>query len=162
MTKITIGFSTSSQIKSRLIRFITKAPMSHAYIKIHESDGNVVFHADDEDVHYMKYDHFLSENKVIEEIEIEISDAQAKIAETLRVTEIGKPYSRMKLFGFIWIRLLRLFNVKTKNPFYDDGRFSYICVEIVTKSLGIQDETTLTPVDLYNVVKENNRYSVSH
>ena len=155
MAKIVIGFSTSSQIKSKLIRFITDAPMSHAYIKIFdpERNTNVVFHADGDDVHYMTYNNFLSENKVIEEIEIEISDEQAKVAECIRVTEIGKPYSNMKLFGFIWMRFLLLFNIKIGNPF--DNNSSRICVEIVSDSIGIRDETTMTPVDLYNLIKRD-------
>ena len=155
MAKIIIGFSTSSEIISRFVRFMTKAPMSHAYIKIPvpEHNTNVIFHADATTVHYTNYDYFLSLNQVIEELEVEVSEERAKLAELLRVTECGKPYSKIKLVGFFWIMFLRLFRIKTHNPFHDDGKSSYICVELISKSLGIQDKTTLTPVDLYNILK---------
>jgi hypothetical protein len=154
MAKIIVGFSTSTHLLSKFIRFMTNAPFSHAYIRVPvpEFNTSIVFQASGLSVNYTNYEYFLTSNTVVEEMEIEVSDEQAKIAESLRVTECGKPYSLKELFGFSWIMFLRIFHKKVGNPFYD-GNSGYICVELISKSLGIQDKSTLTPIDLYNILK---------
>jgi len=93
-------------------------------------------------------------NTVIEEINIEVSDEQYKQAEMFRVFQCGKPYGILEILGFCWVILGRKFNKHWPNPF-NDGIDSYVCSSVVCRQIGLLDDATITPADLYEILKKS-------
>jgi hypothetical protein len=159
MKKIIVGFShRPGNIVSSTICLLTGGDVSHTYIKIPvpEFNTSVIFGASGSNIHYDNETEFLKKNKVVAEIEVEVSDEQMVVAERFRVFECGKPYSLLELIGYAWVLLGRAFKKSWKNPFRD-GNKSFVCVEAVTSCIGIKDEGTITPKDLYDALMSKNK-----
>lgn len=151
--KIKVGFSNGPSPISKAIQYATDSNISHCFIILPIPDFNteMVFQAAKFNVHYMHIDEFIKHSNIIDIIEVEVSDEQAREAELIRIKTAGLPYSYPELFGFLWVLINRKLNRKIKNPLFD-GDHAYICVELVAAQLGINTEEPLTPADLYNLL----------
>jgi len=152
---VTIGFSRSKKIMSKLIRWFTTSGVSHVYIKRstpHVDPNFIVYQASGLLVNVENYDHFLTHAEPIKEFEMVLSDDKYAEAEAFLLRELGKPYSILQLLGMLWVILCRRFGARVKNPFRD-GDHSYICVELVAKLLGIQGAEEMTPQDLLELLE---------
>lgn len=150
MRKLKIGFSSNKKLSSLIIRKLTGSSVSHCYVRIPvpEMGTSVVFHAQGFNLHYIQYDYFLSHgNKVVEEVDIELTEEEWAKAEMFRVYECGKKYSYSQLMGYGWVLLGKALGRKWSNPFAD-GSHGYVCVEVVCQMLGISDGESMTPQEL--------------
>lgn len=149
MKTITIGFSHSTNLFSKLIMWATNSKISHTYIRL---DQNTVYQASGLSVNEMTYEYFLTFETVIREKQVQITDEQFAAGEEFRIASLGKPYSMREIFGFAWVLLMKGFGKKVSNPLRD-GDNAYVCVSLVCKYAGIDDSgENLTPEDLAEIV----------
>lgn len=155
MKTITIGFSTSERWLSKLIRWMSGSKISHSYIKIPIPDFNeaMVFQASGLTVNYTNYDIFKHEANVIAEYELEVTEGQFQLAEWVRITEAGKPYAVKQLFGYVLVLLCRKAGYQVPNPFAD-GAAAHSCIELVARSLGLENVESMLPHDLEKLIRE--------
>lgn len=155
MPTIIVGFShRPKNIISSAIGFFTNSKISHTYVRlpVPEYNTSVVFQAAGSNVHYMNIDHFKIKNEILYEFQVEVTPEQFIAAEKFRVFECGKPYGAMELVGFMAIVIASKFGLKIKNPF-NDGTRSYVCSSVVCRQIGLPDDATISPQDLYQILK---------
>jgi hypothetical protein len=151
MAKIIVGFSRSSLIFSRIIRWFSKGDVSHSYIKIPVPDfgESIVFHAVWlKGVQYINYGLFKEDKEIVAEYEIEIKEEEALEFEKFRVRNCGRGYSTMTLLGFLPI-MLKLWK-KNKSS---DGDASFVCSEMVARCLCLKNAEETTPQMLLDYCK---------
>ena len=151
MKTIIVGFSHSDNIFSKLIMWITKSNISHAYIRL----DNIVFQASGLRVFEESYESFLTYETIIKEIPITMTDEQFGKAEAFRKSALGKPYSIQEVFGFVCVMFMKnIFNITISNPFKDDDS-KFVCSELAAKYLGIDDsKENITPCGLLKILEE--------
>ena len=149
-----VGFSTGKTPLASAIRYLTNSRISHVYVRlpVPEFNTSIVFQAAKFNTHYVNYSRFTENAHVIDEIDVSLTPEQERYAEGMRVSECGKPYGYQELIGYIWVLIGRKFGKKWKNPLYTGE--AYVCVELVCKMLGIEDGATMTPQDLYELLKD--------
>jgi len=151
MKTITIGFSHSNNLFSKLIMWATKSNISHTYIRL---DTTIVYQASGLSVNETTYEDFLSYETVIQEIPVEVSDEQFALGEQFRLQSLGKPYSVKEVIGFAWVLFMKIFGRKVSNPL-KDGNSAYVCSKLVCDYAGINDAgENLDPDDVYNLVSK--------
>lgn len=154
MKKIRVGFSQCNSIYSKTIRSLTGSEISHCYfIKDVEVAGQkdvAVYHADGTNVHQLDYDAFKAKNKVIDEIELEVTEGHYEEGERLLYEALGKPYSYKEILGFGWILINKAFGRTTTNPL-GDGDKGFFCSALVARYLGYPSAQAerMSPVDVY-------------
>lgn len=144
-----IGFSrpTEDTLISRAIRLVERTPYSHVYVRFYSEnlDRHLCFHANIDNVHFLRYSKFLKKNTVIEEFEIELNPEQKKKAMQFCIDRAAIRYGTTQLIGMGIIRLVRAwFGIKIKNPFADKER-RQVCSELVgylLSHLGYPIDTT--------------------
>lgn len=157
--KLKIGFSTTNSIWSKIIRWITKANMSHTYIKFYDSTlgTDLILHSDYSGVEFDLAEKFHISNFVIEEYEID--DARLDKAIKNNLWHLGKRYDYYKMFNFIFfIMFKRWFIRKVKNPIVDVKKI--LCVDFILYALNDAEITQLpigymTPTALSKWCYEN-------
>lgn len=157
MKTIRVGFSTHPGAFSWLIRAVTASTVSHTYLRIPipEHGTSMIFQASGLTVNYCATDVFDYKNTIIEEYDVEISDEQYEYGELFRVTEAGKPYSMKQIVGFLAVLSARqILDKNIPNPL-SNGNHSYVCVEVVTACLGLDDGESMTPEDLRRWCQKN-------
>jgi len=158
MDSIIVGFSTPKsgfQPFSWLIRLVTWAPMSHAYIRYYDNYTQrwVIFQASGLKVNLIGQTMFDSAEKIIAEFELPISDATKQRVVQDAIDKLGSPYGNMQIVGFACVMLMRLFGRTISNPFASSS--SFFCSELTDDELaqmgisGLNPSCT-SPKDLYN------------
>lgn len=128
--KIQICFSTTNGIHSKLIRWFTKANVSHVYLKIFDQTFGtyLVLHADWDGVQFDLLDKFSINNFTIEEYEID--DPRLDEAIKKNLWYLGKAYDYYKLISWAWVIFFkRWFVRKIKDPIKDPKKIW--CVDFV-------------------------------
>jgi hypothetical protein len=136
-----IGFSKRKALLSRLIQFITKSECSHCYI--YEPESGLVYHAQGLKVNALSYTNFRNRNTVVWETEA------IKVDWIWLREQLGKPYGMLSLIGYL---MPILFN--RKNPF-NDSDHSFVCSELVARSLEIPNAEKATPDDLIRHLRDS-------
>jgi hypothetical protein len=124
--KVVVGFSTSSMIFSKIIRFVTRSKVSHCYLRIYDEflKTSIVFHVE-RTVCIVRSQEFDAENFPKEEFEIDDPRLDAAIADALK--HLGKKFNWIDWFG--WMPLLsRLVKVKIKERNYNFKKM--ICLNL--------------------------------
>jgi len=154
MRTITVGFSQSYKIGSKLIRLCTKSKISHCYLRIDYPKyvTTVVYHASGISVNFENYTHFLTHSNVVDEITIQVSEDDFETGVKFQLQEVGKPYAIRQLLGYSFVLIGKIFNMKIKNPLAN-GTKSYVCSELVMKFLNMEESENLTPDELYQIIK---------
>lgn len=134
-----ILFTTTNLITSRLIKKITKEPVSHCAIRI----GAFVIHSNFKGVIIEPYSVFIRANQVI--YKISGLTYPIKIDRTLR-KHYGKSYDFGALF-FLGLRYLCPKLVSKQNLWQSTGMF--LCTEFVTQFLDEKENSLITPYKLY-------------
>jgi len=149
-----IGFSTTKKWLSRLIRWFTKAPVSHSWILYFDVDfaQEMVLEATLEGVRIIPYEVFKQHNIIVKTFipEIPLKQGFAKVGEKL-----GTLYDFAGLLGMLWVLLGRWFKRKFRNPW--DNPQALFCSEFVAQVLrwsyypGTEYwvPENMTPADLY-------------
>jgi hypothetical protein len=145
MKTITVGFSHSNNLFSKLIMWVTRSKISHTYVRL---DADTVYQASGVSVNEQTYEYFKTYEAVIKEVQIQISDEQFAAGEKFRIESLGKPYSMQEIFGFAWVLFMKSLRKKVANPF-KDGDHAYVCSKLVCVYAGIADAgENITPEDL--------------
>lgn len=158
MNSIVVGFSTPKswlEPFSWLIRLLTWAPMSHAYIRYYDgySQSWVIFQASGLKVNLVGQTMFDSAETVVAEFEIPVSDATKQKVVQNAIGKLGAPYGVLQIVGFVWVLFMRIFGKKVSNPLYSAN--SFFCSELTDEELqemGMNglDPSASSPKDLYN------------
>lgn len=147
--KVYIGFSTSSAILARLIRFVTRSGVSHVYVRIPVPNHaqNLIFQASGLAVNLEAEIFFLEKARVVKEFPMILTPEKSAKLESMVLNRLGAPYSCKALVGMLCVLACRTFGKKIKNPFRD-GDHSYVCVELAANLLDIEGAEEMTPQDL--------------
>lgn len=157
--KITVGFSTTKAIYSRIIRWFTNSPISHVYIRVYnETFGtDLILHSDMPGTIISLAEAFDITNFTTETYEIE--DERLKEAIKDNLWHLGKGYHYFKLVDWsLFIILKRWLVRKVKKPITNPKKL--ICVDFVLFILNEAGITHLpiglmTPHDLLMWCREN-------
>lgn len=128
--KVSICFSTTNSIFSKIIRWITKAKISHSYLKIWDQtfSANLCLHSDWDGIQIGLLEKFTIDNFTVEEYEIE--DPRLDEAVKKNLWHLGKFYNYYQLFNLAWMIILkRWFVRKIKEPAKDPKKI--VCVDYV-------------------------------
>ena len=160
MRKVKIGFSKSTKklpLFSWAVRLWDGTPYSHCYTEFENRrhpELPLIYQASHDMMNFMSRPVFETENEVIEEFLIEVSDEAYDHLLYKAIQIVGKPYGVKQILGIV---VARLFNLNY-NPF-ETKADTYICSEwcaIVLEELGYvlpKDRNLLTPKDIHKVLK---------
>ena len=164
MKKFIIGFSKSNKklaIGSWLIRFYQNTKFSHTYVKVNTPflGSDTYVHASEGKVLRMSEPQFKKRHKKIIEFEIEVTDQQyQEIVKDLHYTS-GDDYGMMQNFGILLLDILKVIDIEIKNPWQKGWNCSEFVCSVLIKSnpdlVNHLDPQTVTPKQLYNILKNN-------
>lgn len=154
MFEIQIGFSTSQEILSKIIRLFTKGKYSHAFITYDDFvlKSKMIMEAQWDGFHLKKWKSSPSVygNYLLISPKYDITGLPKACADFL-----GNPYDYTGILGAIPVMILRFFRIKSRN-LLQDGKAKF-CSEAIV--LGLQkinypnahklDASQTTPQDLY-------------
>jgi hypothetical protein len=157
-----IGLSTSNKITSRLIRWLTRSKVSHAYVRFEIAGEPLVIHATQDGINCDYYNHFIRHSIVVEEYDLLVDREKEKMALAYAVKQLDHPYDFLSIAGFVWVLINKTFGRKIKNPFRN--RAAYNCSEFANHVLsragldtsGLDIETT-SPEDISYFLKNHNK-----
>jgi uncharacterized protein YycO len=158
---IIIGFSKPKKWKlfAKLIMIGYGKPYDHVYFKVHSDkyDRDLIYQASHLMVNFMGLAVFESENIIVKEFVLELSENSRDKVMKFAIDNVGKPYDIKGVFGLAIVRFFELLGKKIKNPFKSTGS-SYYCSELVAQILSDMGEniqgdiSDLSPRDIYYYV----------
>jgi hypothetical protein len=149
-----VGFSRTETLLSRLLRWITNAEVSHAFLVIEQYGKLWYLGAEAQGIVMLPMSRYEKKNTVFIYPVIGLTDTHIS---TIMESYLGEAYDYGGLFGAIFPQVGRWFKRKWKNPFANPK--ATICSEFVTLALqeaDIQgawklDPPATTPQDLKNL-----------
>jgi hypothetical protein len=144
--RVTLVFSTTSHLLSGLIRWLTKAPASHAVICVDMAGVPMIVQADVGGIEPVTRDRWLARgNRVVAEYEV-LGDVDLRGA----FDDFGERYDYFGLLGFFFVLPLRWLGRKIRNPLASPR--AMFCSEFVLtlglpEFIGLDPEAT-TPGDM--------------
>lgn len=157
---VTVCFSTTDSLLSRLVRWFTKSPVSHALLVYRdETLGQLmVLEATGRGFVAVPWTRWLSANTLVASFNLPTSLATQRTALSLIAQDLGTEYDSLGLVGFIWRRWVSRYH----NPLASTKKL--VCAEVVAMFLvysgvlSVKDDTeSFTPDDLYKIVKDFTR-----
>lgn len=152
--KIWVGFSKHRGFAPLgwLIMRCEGTNFSHTFVRVRSEslNRNLIYQANGSGVFFIGQEMFDRSNQVVEEYEIEVSDAAKVKFLQWAVDSSGKPYGHLQLVGLGMMRLAKLFGLRIKNPFGNRDS-AYVCCELVVEALetlGLAGPADLDNVDL--------------
>jgi len=97
-------------------------------------DRSLIYHATSIGVYFLGKPVFESNNIVVEEHKLIISNEDKIKLLQWCVDNSGKPYGKLQIVGLGLIRLAKLFGLNIKNIF-SNGEKAYVCTELVAAAL---------------------------
>ncbi len=130
MDSITVGFSKPKSWKpfAWIIMKGYGIPYDHVYVKFHSDsyDRDIIYQASKTMVNFMSPTVFESENLVVKEFKINITDENKIKMIQFAIDNAGKPYGILECFGMAIVRVAELLGRKIRNPFKEAGS-TYVC-----------------------------------
>lgn len=130
MRRIIVGFSRPKKWKpfAQLIMAVDGTNYDHVYIKLHSDtyQRDIIYQASGLQVNFMSTSVFTSENIVVKEFYVDVSDENYVKMMQFCIDNAGKPYSVKEILGFGWIKLAKVFGKTVSNPFKIDGN-EWVC-----------------------------------
>lgn len=154
-----VGFSTTNKIISRLIRWITKAQVSHTFLIVELYGKPWVVGAEFQGLMMMSVEKFQKDNMIKAVCRVpELTDEHLAVV----MQDLGEAYDFGGLVGGIIPQIGRWFKQKWKNPWANSK--AMICSEFVCLALqeaGLEgaetlDPTAVTPQELKDFLTEHN------
>jgi hypothetical protein len=171
---IKIGFSKSKKplpIGSWIIRAYQRTSYSHVYVEIptNKFPSNHILHASEGIVHKMSKTQFHKKHEITEEYVIQIPEMilfnkhqnKSTTLHQLILDEMheisGADYGLMQNIGIVLVDLLRLFNIKIKNPWTSGWNCSefvgFVLKNIFPEAFKNKNLDIITPKDINNILK---------
>jgi hypothetical protein len=140
-TNIIIGFSRPSRFNpiSSAIREVERTPYSHNYVRFYSAsiDRWLVYHASHTSLHFLSWETFQKQNKILEEWEVTGTALQKVEALQFCVDNAGLPYGVLEIVGMGIIRLAKAwFDIRMNNPLSGVVK-SQVCSEVALRVLAI-------------------------
>lgn len=130
MKSIIVGFSRPKKWKpfARLIMIAYKITYDHVYVKFHSNTylRDIIYQASKMMVNFVGTSVFESENIIVKEFSIQISDENYVALMQFAIDNAGKPYSLKEILGLGLVQLCSLFGKIIENPF-KEGTNEYVC-----------------------------------
>lgn len=130
--KTRVGFSTTSHPLSVLIRWFTRATVSHCWLLYYDLDMKIdmVLEAHESGFRLVPFDVFSKRNSIVA-----IMQPTTNIDRGLEAIGLwlGKGYDFAGLAGMAWVMALRKFGVKVKNP--TQKKRALFCSEAIVLAL---------------------------
>jgi len=144
---IQVIFTYNESFLSKLIRSLTKEPVSHVSIKC----GELVIQSNFMGVHIRPLNEFLKKSKILHSIDLGFSEQLM----TKILNSIAKNSGHMYDFGALlfiglclWARAKLHISLPKSNLWQCTGMF--LCTEFVTSTLDNKEDSMITPYQLYN------------
>lgn len=134
--KLIIGASRTDQIWSKVLQIHMKTDYSHVYARwyLSSQEREIVYQASHGMVHYCSLERFTSNNVIVKEFVLDITDEQFKKFSRKCIDLAGEKYSKLELLQ-IWLS-----DVSGDKLHFKDQK-GYICSELMCElltDLGIQ------------------------
>lgn len=160
MKQIIVGFSRPKKWKpfAKLIMFTFKISYDHVYIKFHSNtyERDIIYQASKRMVNFIGTTLFESENIVIQEFPVQISDINYISLMQFVIDNAGKPYSLKEILGLALVKMCSFFGKTIENP-CKEGTDEYVCSVLagyILKNYTKEDIDTdfqdITPKYLYD------------
>ena len=146
--KVSVCFSTTNSLASRVIRWLTSSNVSHVYLKIFDQTLGtyMVLHSDWDGIQFDLFEKFSINNFTVEEFEIDDPRLDGAIQKNL--WHLGKFYDYRKLISWAWLIMFKRWIVrKIKEPTKDPRKI--ICVDYI---LYVLNEANLTCLPIGHLV----------
>jgi hypothetical protein len=153
-----VGFSTTNGLLSRLLRWITRAEVSHSFLVVELYGKAWYVGAEAQGVVMMPMEKYVKKNTIKALCEVpELNDEDLAVV----MGHLGEAYDYGGLLGGIFPQIGRWFKQKWKNPWANPK--ALICSEFVTLALqeaGLSgaeklDPPSVTPQDLLGFLTEH-------
>lgn len=161
MATLKVSFSKPKSFKifAWVIMKVDSSTFSHVSVSWDSPklERTVVYQASSVMVNFVEGKRFLEEHEVIADFDLEMDSETHKKVVQFAMDRAGIPYGIMQCVGIGWVKLMKLFGKKVKNPF-PNGTKNYVCCELVADLLNqdfgfaFQDLDNLTPTDVFNIL----------
>lgn len=149
MKKIRIGLSTTEKLLSKIIKFIQGTKFSHSYVQFEavEFETILIYESKGLNSNIINKKHF--DGIIVEEYELELSDEMHAEMVKFILEEVGTSYAWKQLFGFLVVKLARVFGLKIRNPWPQPGKIcSESCGEILVRFFRVTPDVGYDDMDL--------------
>lgn len=128
--KLIIGASRTDQIGSKVLQIHMKTDYSHVYARwwLKSQEREIVYQASHGMVHYCSLERFTSNNVIVREFVLEITDEQFKKFSRKCIDLAGEKYSKLELLQ-IWLS-----DASGDRIHFKDQK-GYICSELMCELL---------------------------
>ena len=155
MRQVYFGFSKPTEVKigAELIKWWTKAPYSHCYVRFVSEKLNMsnVYHAAHGMVHFREFNNFLKDNTRVVEYRVDLTEEQYNklLARCMQLS--GEGYGYLELIGIVLVDIAYKLNIPLK---LNDGQgYIYselagiLCIELLNIEFN-KPTYLLTPPDV--------------
>lgn len=158
--KISFSRPIKFKIFSWLIRKIDRSEFSHVSISWYSEflEREIVYQASSVMVNFCEGKRFREQHKIIEEIELDMSEDTRKRVIQYAMDRAGVPYGILQCVGIAWVKLCAALGKNVRNPF-SNGRTLYVCCELAADLLESEfgfkfseSLDNLTPRDLLQIL----------
>jgi hypothetical protein len=156
-TAVSIGFSKSRSIGSKLIRFFTRSNVSHTFFIIKNSflDTDMILEAVPAGFHLISLEAFAKKHEIVYIVPLPQIEA---VALRKAISWLGRRYDYLGVVGVLVVLFGHLFKLKWRNPFNTKAMF---CSEALVRLLQFinypkadtLDPSAVTPISLYRFLK---------
>ena len=156
-----IGFSSTTNILSRIIMWATHSKASHSFLIFEVADEPIIIQSSIHGVECMNYYRFLEGHKIVAKYKLSDKlEEQEALSASIKL--LNSPYDFLSVFGFGWVLFCKMFGKKVKNPF--PNRNAYQCSEFVLtvlKAAGLNgklkdlDPELTSPEDLIECLNQS-------
>lgn len=163
MNTIRIGFSKPRKWKPFAAAIMAGYGIgySHVYIRLaaKKYDRDLIYQASHTMINFMSPIVFETENEIVREFELEVSDEKYIELMQFAIDNAGKPYGIKEALGLGIVRLAEIFGRKIRNPF-SAGNSNYVCsvladyvIDNFTKQKSPGEFTDASPRDIWNFLE---------
>jgi len=124
---VIVGLSTTDHVTSKIIRAVTHADVSHAWLRFPLYGRELVLQADHRGVNLEDFGRFRSHNRVVRQYSLVNPIEDSLMHELLE--RLGASYDYRGLVGNGWVLLGQAFHRHWENPF--QGEDEWYCSELV-------------------------------
>lgn len=164
MKQITVGFSRPKSWKpfAWLIMTAYGTPYDHVYIKFHSDScqRDIIYQASKMMVNFVGTTVFESENIVVKEFKLQISDENYLALMQFAIDNAGKPYSMKEVLGLAWVRINAWVGRKIENPL-KSGDSMWVCsiiadyiIQNFSEKKSSIDYEDMSPKDVYDLLSQ--------
>jgi hypothetical protein len=144
-----ILFTKSDKIGSKMIREVTREPVSHCAVYV--PSMGFVWHSTIPKVEAVAYPQFIKKCDVVYSVEVDITGEQLNAIREIH----GKAYDYLSFFMVGFRILMRKIGLWVPKVDLRGLSSVYLCTELVERAVGIPNNPYITPYKLYRMIHES-------